>query len=193
MNLLEIKDYLLINSFQYFIGQDDIEVTDEVLLGLIKRALTFYANWRPLFVQDEIQVTEYVSFFKTDTQNRRILNVIDLYYFQPILMTEPMPVTWNWDYSKDNGQFRTSVIGKYIFELLVQPTLNDMDESHPEFLDLVLGLYMMYVGSSRKSFSFNDQPFSNDGSELYGDGKELFDNTLNVLKNEQNNWYLSIL
>lgn len=193
MTLDELKDYLLVNSLQHFIGADDIEVNDEVLQGLVKRAITFYSNWRPLHVQDEIQVLDYVSFIKTDSQDRRILNVINLFYFEPILMTEQGAVTWNWDYNKDNGQFRSAVVGSYTFEMLVQPTLADMDYSHPEFLDMVQGLYMMYVGSSRKSFTFGDQPFDNDGSELYADGKELWETTLESLKNEQDNWYLAIL
>lgn len=189
----ELKDYLLVNSLQYFIGADDIEVTDDVLKGLVNRALKTYANWRPLVVQQEIQCTDYVTNFKYDNQNRRILNVINLYYFEPILMTEQGAVTWNWDYFKDNGQFRTAVLGNYTFELMVMPILDDMDESHPEFTEMILGLYMMYVGSSRKSFTFGDQPFENDGAELYADGKELWETTLESLKNEQDNWYLAIL
>lgn len=193
MTLDELKDYLLINSLQHFIGADDIEVTDEVLQGLVKRAVTHYTNWRPHHVQDTIAITEYVTFMKHDSQDRRILNVINLYYYEPILMTEQGAVDWNWDYSKDNGQFRTAVLGNYMFELLVQPTLADLDDTHPEFMDMIMGLYMMYVGSSRKSFTFGDQPFENDGAELYGDGKELWETTLESLKTEQDSWYLSIL
>jgi len=193
MTIEELKDYLLINSFQYFIGADDIEVTDEVLNGLVKRALNNYINWRPLRVQEDILADNYVTEIKFDSKNRRILDIIALYFFSPILSGEQGKVDWDWDYEKDSGRFRTEVTGSYIAEMLVLPTLEDLDETHPEFLDLVQGLYMMYVGAQRKSFSFGDQPFENDGADLYSDGKELYENTLEKIKGEQDNWYYAIL
>jgi len=193
MTLDGIKDYLLINSLQYFIGADDIEVTDEVLKGLVERALVVYSNWRPLHSQTQLEITDYVTYVKTDSEGRRILNIVDLYFFEPILAGQDGKIDWDWDYNKDNGQLRIEITGTYIAETLVQMSLEDIDNSHPEFLEMVLALYMMYIGSSRKSFNFGDQPFENDGQEIYSDGKELWENTLEQLKTEQDNWYLSIL
>ena len=84
MTIDGLRDYLLINSLQYFIGADDIEVTDEVLQRLVKRALTTSANWRPLHYQSEVKVDGYTSYIKLDDKGRRILNVINLYFFEPI-------------------------------------------------------------------------------------------------------------
>lgn len=193
MTLDELKNYLLINSLQYFVGADDIEVTDEVLEGLVKRALTTYANWRPLFTEIELDIDNYTTIIKIDKEGRRILNIIDLYFFDPILSGEGGKVRWSWDYNKDNGLFRTEITGSYIAEALVMGRLEDFDESNVELMEMILGLYMMYVGSSRKAFTFGDQPFENDGADIYADGKELWENTLESLKNEQDNWYLSIL
>ena len=192
MTLDSLKEYLLINSLQYFVGTD-IEVTDEVLSGLVQRALTTYTNWRPLHYQTEVQINEYVSTIKEDDKGRRIQNIINLFFFEPILAGDSGAVTWSWDYNRDNGQFRTAITGSYVLEVLVAGTLEDYDEQTIELMDMILALYMMYVGSSRKSFTFGDQPFENDGAELHSDGKELWDNTLESLKNEQDNWYLSIL
>lgn len=193
MTIDGLRDYLLINSLQYFIGADDIEVTDEVLQGLVKRALTTYANWRPLHYQSEVKVDGYTSYIKLDDKGRRILNVINLYFFEPILAGEAGAVPWSWDYNKDNGQFRTEITGRYTMELLVMGTLEDYDDTTIELMDMIQALYMMYVGSSRKSFNFGDQPFENDGADLYADGKELWETTLESVKTEQDNWYLSIL
>ncbi len=193
MTLDSLREYLLINSLQYFIGIDDIEVDDVVLSGLVKRAISTYANWRPLFKQSDFSVSEYTTIMKYDTEGRRILSVVDLYFFDPILAGPSGRIQWSWDYNKDNGLFRTEITGSYIAELLVEGTLEDYDSTNTELIEMILGLYMMYVGSSRKSFSFGDQPFENDGSELYSEGKELWENTLESLKTEQDNWYLSIL
>jgi len=193
MTITELNDYLLINSLQYFIGPDDIEVTQEVLNGLIQRALTTYSQWRPLFYQTTISLTTYVTEIKFDDQNRRIQNITNIYYFEPILSGESGSLQFDWDYNKDNGQFRSGVTGTFIAEVLVSGSLADYDTNTIELMDLIQALYMMYIGSSRKAFTFGEQPFENDGSELYSDGKELWDNTLESLKNEQDNWYLSIM
>ena len=192
MILSDIKEYLLVNSFQYFIGQDDIEVTDEVLTQLSNRALSFYANWRPLFIQESRYVPEYTSTIKLTNDNKRILNIQSLYYMEPILGRQSLRVEFDWDYNKDNGLFRCMLPSTYIFELLVAPELEDLDTFQIEFMDLLQALYLMYVGSSRKSFNLSDQPFENDGQDVYQAGQELWDKTLESLQNEQQNWYNAI-
>ena len=193
MTLANLKDYLLINSLQYFVGADDIEVTDEVLEGLSKRALATYANWRPLYSFTELDIDYYETTIKLDSSGRRILNIVNLYFFEPAIAGEAGAIPWNWEYNKDNGRFKTEITGSYTAETLVMGTLEDYDESNIELMDMLLGLYMMYVGSSRKAFTFGDQPFENDGAEIYSDGKELWETTLESLKTEQDNWYLGIL
>ncbi len=192
MILTDIKEYLLVNSLQYFIGQDDIEVTDEVLTQLSSRAISFYSNWRPLFVQEEIYIDSYNKILKTTDSGKRILNVQNIYYMEPILGGTASSIDWDWDYNKDNGLFRAQVQGTYIFELLVNNELSDLDMTNIEFLDLLQALYLMYIGSSRKSFNLSDQPFENDGNDIYTAGQELWEKTLESLQNEQQNWYLAI-
>lgn len=192
MVLADIKEYLLVNSLQYFIGQDDIEVTDEVLENLSLRALSYHSNWRPILVQEEIYINDYNITLKTTDMGNRILNVQNLYYIEPMLGGSESAVTFNWDYNKDNGLFRAQIQGRYVFELLVVSELSDIDMTNIEFLDLMQGLYLMYIGSSRKAFALSEAPFENDGSELYDAGKELWDDTLEALKNEQDSWYMAI-
>ena len=192
MVLTDIKEYLLVNSLQYFIGQDDIEVTDEVLVKLTERALSFYSNWRPLFIEEEVDITEYTMTLKTTTDGHRILSVQEIYYYQPILGGAESKVDWDWDYNSSNGLFRSQIQGNYTFELLIAPILADLEMQDVEFLDLLQSLYLMYVGESRKAFNLGEQPFENDGSDIYSDGKELWETTLESLQNEQQNWYLAI-
>ena len=192
MILSDIKEYLLVNSLQYFIGADDIEVTDEVLIQLSNRATHFYSNWRPLFFQEKINIDSYTSTLKETSAGKRILNIQNIYYFEPILGGIDAKVDWDWDYNKDNGFLRVQIQGTYTFELLVKNDLDDLDMTNIEFLDLLLALYLQYIGSSRKSFNLSDQPFENDGTEIYQAGQELWDKTLESLQNEQQNWYLAI-
>jgi len=192
MILSDVKEYLLVNSFQYFIGQDDIEVTDEVLTQLSRRALNYYALWRPLFIQESMYVSEYKSTIKLTNNNKRILNIQNLFYIEPILVGTQSAVDFDWDYNKDNGFFRCALPSTYVFEMLVAADLEDLDMLNIEFLDLLQALYLMYVGSSRKAFNLSEQPFENDGADIYQAGQELWETTLETLKNEQQNWYNAI-
>ena len=192
MVLDDIKEYLLVNSLQYFIGIDDIEVTDKVLENLSIRALSYYANWRPLLVQEEIYINEYNITLKHTDNGNRILNVQNLSYLEPILGGNDVAVTFDWDYNKDNGLLRAQVQGRYIFELLVASELSDLDMTNIEFLDLMQALYLMYIGSSRKAFQLGEQPFDNDGADIYSSGQELWETTIEALQQEQSNWYMAI-
>jgi hypothetical protein len=146
-----------------------------------------------MFVENNISIDDYVSYIKEDEQDRNILNITNLYYYLPIMMGEKEAVKWSWDWDRASGMLRSMITGSFVAEMLVQPTFNDMTETDHEFLELVLALYMMYIGSSRKAFNFGDQPFENDGSDIHSDGKDLYERTLESLKAEQDNWYLSIL
>lgn len=192
MVLNDIKEYLLVNSLQYFIGADDIEVTDTVLTQLSTRALSFYSNWKPLFAQETIDIDSYNKDLKLTTNGKRILGVQAIYYIEPILGGPEARVDWNWDYNKDSGLFRSQVQGTYTFELLVSNELSNLDLTDTEYLDLLQGLYLMYVGSSRKAFNLGEQPFENDGTDIYQAGQELWEKTLESLQNEQQSWYLAI-
>jgi hypothetical protein len=188
-----VKDYLLVNSNQYFVGEENIEVTEEVLEQLIRRTLVHYGQWRPLYINETIEVTDYNTYIKESLDGHRILGIRSMYYYQPILSDEQGKVDWEWDYNKDNGLLRSAVKGKYYVELLVEPKLEDIDFTNVEFLELLLAQYLMYVGASRKAFSFGDQPFENDGADIYSDGKELWEQTLESLRTEQDNWYMAIV
>lgn len=192
MVLNDIKEYLLVNSLQYFIGQDDIEVTDTVLTNLSIRALSYYSNWRPLVVQEEISINDYEIVLKEIDNGNRILNVQAMYYFEPIIGGKEARVPFDWTYDKESGVLRSQIQGRYYFELLVASELSDLDMTNTEFLDLLQSLYLMYVGSSRKAFVLGDQPFDNDGTDIYSAGQELWERTVEALQQEQSNWYLAI-
>ena len=193
MTIKDLNEYLLVNSFQYFIGEKDIEVTDKVLTQLVVRALKVYGNYRPLYIQTpQIYVAPYSHPLK-EYDGRRVLNITALYLFEPILAGNDGKVTYDWDYIRDTGILRMAVGGSYYLEMMVMPNLEDIGFDQYEFLDLVQGLYLQYIGSSRKGFTLGDLPFENDGAELYQAGDELYKETLVQLSETNDNWYLAIL
>jgi hypothetical protein len=192
MTLVELKEYLLVSTNQYYIGEKDIEVTDPILEQMVKRAISVYGSYRPLWIETEpIYIPTYLSNFK-EYNGKRIVNVSNMYYFHPILAGEKGKIQVEWDYNRDTGIIRTGVGGTYYIELFVMPDLEDIGFEQFEFLDIMTGLYLQYVGSTRKGFTLGDLPFENDGADLYEQGKELYQNTLEILSESNSNWYLAI-
>lgn len=190
MTITELNEYLRINSLQYFVG-DDIEVTVEILSGLVKKSLGVYGNYRPIDIETRLQISAYSQELKS-INGRKITNISSLSYVDRILdPSSNVPFDWSW--SRDSGLLRCAFSGSFHVEALVLPLLDDIDFDQTEFLDLTQGLYMMYVGQSRKGFTLGDLPFENDGSDIYSDGKELYENTLESLSEVNDNWYLSIV
>lgn len=190
MTLTELNEYLHINSLQYFVG-DDIEVTDVILKGLVTRGINTYGVYRPRFTESYTRINAYSQVLSA-IDGRTILNVSNIYYTQPIMGTIESKAQFRWEWSPDTKILRTQVSGNFYLQTLCLPTLEDIGFESIEFLDLMQGLYMMYIGESRKSFNLGDLPFSNDGQDIYNDGKELFDITLENLKTVNSNWYEAI-
>ncbi len=192
MTLTELNEYLLVASNQYYVGEKDIEVTEPVLTLMVKRGLKKYGDLRPLWIQaNSVPVNSFKQEFK-EYEGRRVLNVSNMYYYEPLMNGDDGKVLVEWDYIRDTGILRTQAGGSYYIEMFVLPLLEDIGFDQTEFLDLMTGLYLMYVGSTRKGFTLGELPFENDGAELYEAGKELYEETLAQLGETNDNWYLAI-
>jgi len=187
MTIEELSSYLLINSNQYFIG-GDIEVDETILNGLVQRALSFYGNYRPYVDDIEVYISDGGEF--KEYNNQQVTGILRVYYTNPIY--DDTEVDFNWDWDRDTKEWASQVSGKYWATCSLMPTLSTINYDQYEFLDLVQGLYLMYIGSSRKSFNMGDLPFENDGADLYNDGKELFETTKEKLSESNNSWWYSI-
>jgi len=189
MTIQELNEYLRINSLQFFVG-DDIEVTDEILTGLARRSLTKYGQYRPIPKHTYEQIQGRSHFIKT-IEDRKVVNIQSISYVDK--MIDPKSdVDFPWTFSVDSGELRIPIAGSFYIESLVAPKLEDIDFDCIEFLDMTQGLFMMYIGQSRKGFSLSELPFENDGADVYADGKELYESTIEKLSEVNSNWYLAI-
>ena len=190
MKIEELEEYLFINSNQYFLGYENIEVKREVLNGLIKRALMYYGNARPkTYRKYGYEVKKEKTPFK-EIDGRPVVNIIGIYMTDPVFFNNKVDFFWNYDYrmhilwSKFTGVFN--------IDFLVKPILEDITYDDFEFLDMMLGQYLMFVGEARKAFILDGLPFSNDASELFDMGKEIFENARERLDEENNSWHLAV-
>jgi len=190
MKIEELEEYLFINSNQYFLGYENIEVKREVLNGLIKRALMYYGNARPkMYRKYGYKVKSEKSIIK-EVDGRPVVNILGIYMADPVFFQQKVDFYWDYDYR--NHILWTKFTGEFNIDFLVKPILEDITYDDYEFLDMMLGLYLMYVGEARKAFVLDGLPFSNDAAELYEVGKELFENARERLEEENNSWHLAV-
>ena len=187
MTIEELNAYLLVNSNQYFVGSD-IEVDETILLQLVRRAISVYGNYRPLKFNSTMHINRENSF--SELSERKVIGIEDICYMNPILGESSVDFKWTWN--RDRRSLKSQISGEFYIKVLAMPILADIDYDQYEFLDMVQGLYMMYVGNSRKAFTMGDMPFENDGSELYSDGKELYETTVSNLSESNDSWYLGV-
>jgi hypothetical protein len=114
------------------------------------------------------------------------------FYVIPERGADPIDIT-EYSYNKNSGQLFTRRPGSFIIEVMVPPILDEITFDDYEFMDLILGLYLMYVGSVRKGFSLTDLPFDNDGGDLYENGKTLYEEAIARLQESDGSWYNAIL
>jgi len=190
MTIKELDEYLFINSNQYFLGHENIEVKPKVLQGIVKRALMYFGNARPkIWRKYNFNILSEKTII-TEVDGRFVVDIHEIYLTDPVYFETP--VTFKWNFDNRNNFLWSMFTGTYNIDFIVKPTLEDINYNDQEFLDMCLGLYLMYVGEARKAFNLSELPFENDGSDLYSDGKELFENTKESLQEENSSWYLAI-
>jgi len=193
MTIEELDEYCFINSNQYFLGYENIEVKRPVLEGIIKKTLMHYGNFKPIKYRKfgfELKTNDTKMKIK-EIDGRLVQNIISINYFNPIYGGET-EVAFNWDYNTRTKTIYAQTSGTYIVDFMVRPILDDITYEDELFLQMALGLYMMYVGEARKAFTLDGLPFGNDSAEIYADGKEMYETALEELKEENSSWWLAI-
>ena len=193
MTIEELDEYCFLSSNQWFLGYENIEVKRPVLEGLVRKALMHYGNYRPItYRKRDFEIITNNSKMKIkEVDGRKVQNVLDIYYFNPIYGVES-EVGFIWEYNTRTKELYCQSTGTYIIDFLVTPILEDISMDDELFLQMIQGLYMMYVGEARKAFSLDGLPFNNDSEEYYAEGKEIFDNALEELKEENSSWWTAI-
>lgn len=192
MTLEELNEYVLVNSNQYYIGESNVEVDLPVLNGIVNRAIGLFGNYRPSIQFPIIEITSQELKY-IECNGAPVLNISDLYITHPLLTEVPIKVESQWKYLRDNNTLYTSMLsGSYYAKVFTLPTLCDIQYSEIQFLNIVIGLYLQYIGSVRKGFTLDDIPISNDGSELYSKGEELVAKAIEDLQGFDSTWYMAI-
>lgn len=192
MTLDELKTYLLVNSNQYFVGDENIEVDDNVINGLVNKGLGLFGNHRPSVIYEEITVSSDSQTIRHTKDGRLITYINKMFITNPVIMDDPQEVGFNYKYIKDTGTLYTIGRGSYWCSIFTIPLLEDITIADTEFLNIMIGLYLQYIGSVRKGFTIEGLPIANDAEDLYSNGKDLVNETLEHLKESDSSWYMAI-
>lgn len=118
---------------------------------------------------------------------------------------EPAPRTVLWKYEKpklwvtEGDWFDVVCHYNHTYEILEGSTgdVEDMDfptlsEKDDLFIKLVLGKFLKALGRSRRAFVLEDLPVTMDASDLVSEGDDIYKETLELLMNDQSDWYKAV-
>jgi hypothetical protein len=193
MKLSELQNYLLINSNQHFIGSDNIEITNEILLGLVSRAISLFSQYRPEIYYTRITVTMGSPLKLKQIDGKNVQSVLDLYVVNPLLNDgESARVPFKWNYDKPSKNLVSMFSGTYYAKVLCDVSLDDINYTDIEFLNIILAQYLQYLGELRNSFKFDDLPIDTNAEVLISNGKDLLEKTLETLSTDHGRWSLPL-
>ena len=195
MTIQELRQQLLVLSNLYYIGEENLEINDDVIEVIANRALSIYNQYRnkDLIVKQYIPVgiSDFSKIIDDNGIERDVFNIKNIYFTPPYLNNKP--VTFNWSFDRQTKKLMSQVSGHFYIEVLTSNILEDINPNQDkEFIDICLGLYLQAAVEPFKGFNLTELPFENDGSELYQQGKELVETAIEKLSETDSNWYLAI-
>jgi hypothetical protein len=195
MTIQELKDKLLVLSNLYYIGEENLEINDDVISIIAERALSIYNQYRnkEIIVRREIQFghNKFDTVIDENNIERQVENIKNFYFTPPYLSDTPAQFKWSFD--RQTKILYSQLSGTFYIKVLVSNILDDIDINRDkEFIDIALGLYLQSAVEPFKGFNLTELPFENDGSELYEQGKELIAAAVESLAEINSNWYLAI-
>ena len=195
-----VYDYILVNTNQYFVGKENFEITPEVLDGLIQKALMIYGNYFPVYVVAPVKITSKKMPLSTIIDNlgieRSIINITNIYFMDPTTLPfdarDALKIPFFWKYDDVRNVLLNSFEkGIYYIEALTTPVLDDMNNNASDFLELIVGLALIYIGHNRTDFALSELPF--DIRDLRDEGQQIVDKVIEGFENSAGTpWYEAI-
>jgi hypothetical protein len=198
----QVYNYILVNTNQYFVGKENFEINEDVLNGLIWKALNMWGEHYPVYTIAPVALTSNKLKLETLTDKfgitRNIRGVTGIFYndFTKVYFEgakDAYRVQWQWRYDDVNNVLYTPINDGsiYYIEALCTPVLDDVNSTETLFLELVTGLALIYIGHNRTDFALAELPF--DIRDLRDEGQQIVDRVLEELdKGDDTNWAYAI-
>jgi len=199
----KLLNYLLVNTNQYFIGAENFEITEPVLDGLIWQALNMWGENYPaiVIVPIAIQNSKTQLTYLTDSfgDKRQIFGITGIYFddytkvgWDGAKEALKIPYEWRYDDLRNVLYFPSAMSPQvYYIEAICQPILEDVNDNEKPFLDIMVGLSLIYIGHNRNDFALSELPF--EIQDLRDEGQAIIDKALEDMeKQDDTNWHLAI-
>jgi hypothetical protein len=218
MKLSDIIDYILLETGNYLVSDlVKSEINLNKFLILTKSVLGEYTNYRPRRDSSTIYVESQQYIFPQESSpitidkiSNRFITLNNLYQepnLEPNLLpnrirdTEHIPALPTWKYNRPKlyinyvgllyvmGNYDYTIRNIYNSEMaIIDYDLVEITYSNTEFLNLLAAKFLMTVGKQRRAFTANDLPITTDASDLVSEGKDLWDSTMETLRQNSTWW-----
>jgi hypothetical protein len=198
----QVYNYILVNTNQYFVGSENFEINPDVLDGLIWKALNIWGEYYPIYVIAPVALTS-TKLQLSQLQDshgiiRYIRGVTDIFfddytkvYFEGA--RDAYKVQFQWRYDDVRNVLMTPINDGtiYYIEALCTPVLEDVNPTETLFLELMVGLSLVYIGHNRTDFALSELPF--DIRDLRDEGQQIIDRVKEELeKGDDSSWTYAI-
>lgn len=192
ITLAELTEIILIESGQFIAPLEATLLDKSKLILMIKRELALYSRYLPNKVSTVANLS-HGKVFNIDTDGYVPDNIIDIrtdrFAFMGYSVTPlPAPVhAYYWRYEKPTLYFRYPD-GVYPIKYISEHVYNVNTDSissiniQDRFINLLIGRFLMSVGRSRKAFTIDELPISSDAADMISTGKELYDSTMEEIR-----------
>lgn len=192
----DVKEAILLQSGQYITDLDSFLLDDDKLRSIIKVELLEYSKWKPLERFEYMEVYEGKKF--DNPTPKTILSVQS----DDILSTELlMPDLYRrddryrrWIYQKPHMVHFRSKPGyyhvRYLKDREITPVKDKNDnivdyeidiDMEQDFINLVLGRFLMTVSRMSRTFESSDLPFNVRSDDLMMEGREIYQSAKDYL------------
>jgi hypothetical protein len=188
----DLVDILLIESGQFIADLDATLLDQNKMEIMIQRELALYSRYKPNYI------TTYAELY-----NQKVFS-LDIDGYVPVTISDirtdmfnnigysfsPLPAAvhnyyWRYDnpilyFRYPQGIYTYTYTLKHIYDQVNMnlPTINIEDR----VINMILGRFLMTLGKSRRAFTVDEIPIQVDASEMISEGKEIYDNTLEEVR-----------
>lgn len=211
VTLQDIIDTVMLDSGQFIIDFDDTLIDRKILVRIIKQQLQVYNRYFPMVDTGVFNIYNNKT-FKEECDGVVPDSIIqirgnytnNMYGYLTNGSVAPYNIisTLNWNYTKPILYFNY-IQGQYEVKYLVYHKWDDnlkciktLDNTFPGtqryFVDLVTARFMETLGRSRTAFTISGLPVDNNANDLISRGQELYQNTLNDVR-ENSYFHLAVM
>jgi len=184
----ELKQYLISNSAQYNI--DELEIDDDNLKRIIQRVLNIYSNYKPYKTTIRFEIPSNPYKILT-VDGRQVIDIKNIFMVDPYKVQGATDIGM-WSFNKSIKTLYSIITGSLYVRFRLQKTLDDILYDEDDFLEMVLGQFLISLGTARDNFKMTDLPIESNAQDLKSDGKDIYDNAFQRLTENNQDWWDAI-